>query len=50
MSKYPDVIKINDFKMYNRESHIQRGTKTPFLIGVAGGCCSGKVNIKFQRK
>lgn len=38
MSNEPDVIKINGLDT-------RSGTKTPFLIGVAGGTASGKVYV-----
>lgn len=38
MSNEPDVIRFNDLRMFN-------GTKTPFLIGVAGGTASGKSTV-----
>lgn len=41
MSNDPDVIKINGIKVNGISPN---ETKTPFLIGVAGGTASGKVS------
>lgn len=41
MSNDPDVIKFNGLKISNGTAS---ETKTPFLIGVAGGTASGKVS------
>lgn len=46
MSNEPDVIKINGLKIFNGTSASnQSETKTPFLIGVAGGTASGKSTV-----
>lgn len=46
MSNEPDVIKINGLKIFNGTSSTNHsGTKTPFLIGVAGGTASGKSTV-----
>lgn len=45
MSNEPDVIRINGLKITNGTSASANSEpKTPFLIGVAGGTASGKVN------
>lgn len=44
MSNEPDVIKINGLKIFNGTSSNSE-TKTPFLIGVAGGTASGKSTV-----
>lgn len=45
MSNEPDVIRINGLKISNGTSAAGGlEPKTPFLIGVAGGTASGKVN------
>lgn len=45
MSNDPDVIRINNIEMYNETiSAGHSETKRPFLIGVAGGTASGKVD------
>ena len=46
MSNEPDVIKINGLKIFNGTSLSNHSeTKTPFLIGVAGGTASGKSTV-----
>ncbi|XP_055305589.1 uridine-cytidine kinase isoform X2 [Sitodiplosis mosellana] len=46
MSNEPDVIKINALKIFNGTSSSNHSeTKTPFLIGVAGGTASGKSTV-----
>lgn len=48
MSNEPDVVRINGLKISNGTNGIAGSTsetKTPFLIGVAGGTASGKVNF-----
>lgn len=45
MSNDPDVIRINNFKICSINMSGSSEMKKPFLIGVAGGTASGKVEL-----